>query len=95
MIIDDDLLSHLTKLSKLELEGSDRDRILEDLKKILAMVEKLKEVEVTNVEPMVYPGQTELTTRPDEVSDQLDRSAALQNAPEHDGKHFLVPRVIE
>lgn len=96
MTIDDVLLSKLTKLSKLELDEQRTNQIKGDLKNILAMVEKLKEVNVEGISPLVYLSEVENDLRPDEIAHQLDREAALKNAPETDdnGEFFKVPRVV-
>lgn len=96
MTVDDALLSKLTKLTKLELTGQQQEKIKGDLKNILAMVEKLKEVDVDGVEPLRYLSEVENELRPDEVAHELKREQALKNAPDQDadGQFFRVPRVV-
>ncbi|PHI19363.1 Asp-tRNA(Asn)/Glu-tRNA(Gln) amidotransferase GatCAB subunit C [Lewinellaceae bacterium SD302] len=97
MNVDDALLSRLTRLTKLELDTDRREQLKGDLKNILAMVDKLKEVDVEGVEPLRYLTEVENDLRPDEVAHEIDREKALRNAPDQDqdGQFFRVPRVVK
>jgi aspartyl-tRNA(Asn)/glutamyl-tRNA(Gln) amidotransferase subunit C len=94
MNIEDDLVLRLARLAKLDLPPERLHSLSADLKGILAMVDKLNELDLADVEPLRYVTGTEQSLRPDTVGPQLDRTAALTNAPDHDGSHFRVPRVL-
>ncbi len=96
MNVNDELLSKLTRLAKLDLDKDQRMNVKNDLHRILTMVDKLKEVDVDGVEPLRYITSVENDLRPDEVGDELDRRKALDNAPDQDesGEFFRVPRVV-
>ena len=94
MTIDNELISRLEHLARLELSEEERHRIQKDLNEILKMVEKLNELDTENVEPLIYVSEEENVLREDEIKNQVDRSEALKNAPDQDGVHFKVPRVI-
>lgn len=97
MTVDDELLSHLSKLAKLDPQAEERKRLGDDLKNILAMVEKLGEVDVEGVEPLYYITDVENDLRPDAIANELPREKAMRNAPDQDeeGQFFRVPKVIE
>lgn len=95
MKIDKTLISKLEKLSRLELEASEKATIQHDLNNILTMVEKLNELNTDGVEPLIHLSEEERSLRSDEVKNQIDRAEALKNAPQHDGQYFLVPKVIK
>ena len=95
MTIDKELISRLEHLARLELSPKERERILHDLNEILVMVEKLKELDTDNVEPLIYITEEEIEHRTDEIKNQIDRATALKNAPDTDGTYFKVPKVIE
>lgn len=94
MQIDRDLILKLENLAKLELSEAEREQLGGDLTKILAMVEKLQELDTTNVEPLVYISQPDSKLREDEVKNQVDNEQAILNAPEKSGPYFKVPKVI-
>ncbi len=95
MRIDIDLISHLEKLARLRLEAAERDRLRGDLEKMLAMVEKLRELDLENVPPLLHLREADAELRPDRVEGQADRAAALDRAPDTDGQFFRVPKVIQ
>ena len=70
--------------------------MLRDLNSILEYIDRLNELDTTNVPPMA---QTSLPTveamREDELRPCLQREDALKNAPDSDGEFFRVPKVIE
>ena len=49
---------------------------------ILKMVSKLEELDLDNVEPLIYITEEVNVLRADEVKNQVDREAALSNAPD-------------
>ena len=95
MKIDDQLISRLELLARLRLSDAEKDRLKTDLNSILAMVEKLNDLDVDNVEPLVYLNEALNRPRTDEVQNQVSREEALRNAPDQDGKFFRVPKVID
>lgn len=95
MQIDEKLISRLEHLARLELSKEERGHIQHDLNKILEMVEKLNELDTTNVQPLVYINEEGNVWREDEVKNQLNQKKALKNAPDQDGTFFKVPKVID
>lgn len=95
MQIDATLISGLEKLARLQLDEAEREKLTADLQRILDMVDKLRELDTTGVEPLVYLNEEPNALRADEVANQLNRDEALKNAPRHDGQFFRVPKVIE
>jgi len=95
MQIDEKLISRLEHLARLELSVDERAHLQADLNKILEMVEKLNELDTTNVDPLVYINEEGNVWREDEISHQINREKALKNAPDQDGVFFKVPKVID
>ena len=95
MKIDTALISRLEKLARLQLSPAEREKMTDDLQLILDMVDKLKELDTSDVEPLVYLNGEQNITREDEIANQLTQNKALRNAPKHDGRFFRVPKVIE
>jgi aspartyl-tRNA(Asn)/glutamyl-tRNA(Gln) amidotransferase subunit C len=95
MQIDEQLISRLEHLARLELSPEERATIQKDLNNILTMVEKLNELDTKNVDPLVYINEEGNVWREDQVQHQLEREKALKNAPDQDGRFFKVPKVID
>lgn len=95
MIIDNELILKLEHLARLQLSEAERGALKGDLNKILTMVERLKEVDTDNVEPLVYLNEQSNSLRTDEVANQVDRKDALKNAPDSNEPYFKVPKVID
>ena len=95
MQLDKDLISRLEKLARLQLRDPEREKLQGDLQRILDMVDKLQELDTTGVEPLVYLNDQGNVLRDDVVGAPLPLEQVLQNAPQHDGQYFRVPKVIE
>lgn len=94
MQIDHSLILKLEQLAKLELSVAERERLRHDLNKILAMIEKLEELDTSNVEPLVYINDEFNVFREDTVKNQVSQEQALSNAPGQDGQYFKVPKIL-
>jgi aspartyl-tRNA(Asn)/glutamyl-tRNA(Gln) amidotransferase subunit C len=90
-----DDVKKVAALARLKVTESEVDSLVHDLGAIIGYVEVLKEVDTTNVEPLVHAVELQNVLRPDELKDSLPRPQALSNAPRTDGKYFLVPAIIE
>jgi len=88
----------IADLANLHLTNEEIARMARDLDEILTHIDKLNELDTSNVEPMAQvlfeAGET-ATLRPDVVSGTLDNATALANAPQSGAGQFKVPKVIE
>ncbi len=96
-MIDREKVEHIAKLARLGLTEEEKAKFEAELSAILGFVEKLKEVEVGNVEPMA--GGTDLNNimREDEAreKDKESRQKILDNAPKRKGDYVEVLAVFE
>ncbi len=95
MKIDEDLILKLERLSRLELSPAERTEMQSDLENILALCDKLKEVNTEGVEPLVYMGAQEQRLRADEIEGMVSRVEAFKNASNKNEEYFQVPKVIK
>jgi aspartyl-tRNA(Asn)/glutamyl-tRNA(Gln) amidotransferase subunit C len=95
MKIDNELVDRLAELSKLEFDAAAKENIKKDLGKILDMVDRLKEINVDGVEPLIYMSDEVNVLRMDEVKGEVTKAEALLNAPQKDSDYFKVPKVIK
>ena len=95
MSISREQTEHVAHLSRLHLSDAELDRLSDDLAHILAYVDKLNELDTSDVEPMVHGIEGRQPLRGDAVGESLQRDEALQNAPESSEGCFKVPRIID
>ncbi|HOX07034.1 MAG TPA: Asp-tRNA(Asn)/Glu-tRNA(Gln) amidotransferase subunit GatC [Planctomycetota bacterium] len=88
-------VEHVAHLARLALSDEELTRFHKQLDNILGYVEKLNQADTTGVEPLVHAAGAGNVMRDDEVRPSLDRGKALAEAPDSDGWHFRVPRIIE
>ena len=62
---------------------------------MLGFIEKLNELDTTDVEPLIYMSDEVNVLREDDVKHDISQDDALKNAPKHDSDYFKVPKVIE
>ena len=93
MTVDQQLILKLEKLARLRLADTEREHLANDLTKILGMVDKLRELDTTGVEPLRYLTDLPAQPREDVVKNQLSHKNALENAPDTDGEFFRVPKM--
>ena len=88
----------IADLARLELTAEETDLFTEQLSSIIGYVEKLNELDTTNVPPMSHcapaGGYGEYARRDDQVRASIGQKLAVENAPDSDGGYFKVPRVI-
>lgn len=94
MKINDELIDKLSTLAKLEFEAGDKAEIREDLSKIISFVEKINEVDLSGVEPLIYVTDEVNVMRTDEVRSDITQAEALKNAPKKDSDYIKVPKVL-
>ena len=95
MQIDGNLTLRLEQLAKLELDDEERQHLIQELNHILELVEQMNRLDTSAVEPLTYVNTGVNRFRADEISGQVERSAALRSAPDSDGSFFKVPKVID
>lgn len=95
MVVNDALIEKLAHLSRLEFNSKEKNEIKNDLQKMIAFVEKLNELDISGVDPLLHMTDEVNVLREDEVKGSVSREEALKNAPDHDGIYFKVPKVIK
>lgn len=92
-------IDRIAHLARLELSGDQREQMLAKLNGFFNLVEAMRAVDTTGVEPLAHPlaavQDVALRLRDDVVSEPNQRQANQQNAPAVEDGLFLVPKVIE
>jgi len=95
MEVNDQLVEKLAHLSRLQFTDTEKAGIKNDLQRMIGFVEKLNELDLAGVEPLLHMSPEVNVLREDEIRGSVSRSAALSNAPLHDEQFFKVPKVIK
>lgn len=88
-------VEHVALLARLGLTDEEIDRMQAQLSHILETVERLRDVDTSQVGPTAQVIALENVMRDDEPRPGLDRESALANAPRRDGPMLRVPVVLE
>ena len=92
-------IARIANLARLELKPIESERMLTQINGFFDLVEKMRAVDTTGVEPLAHPLATiqdiTLRLREDRVSEPAQREANQRNAPAVERGLFLVPKVIE
>ncbi len=88
-------VKYVAHLARLALTPEEEQKIGQQLGNVLGYIEKLKEVDVTGVEPTAHAFPLVNVVRPDEVRPSLSHSEALRNAPAQANGLFMVPKIVE
>ena len=88
-------VEHVARLARLELTEIEKEEFTGQLNEILDFVEKLNELDTTNIEPTAHAIPVANVFRPDQVTPSLDLEGALSNAPDRVDNFFKVPKMLE
>jgi aspartyl-tRNA(Asn)/glutamyl-tRNA(Gln) amidotransferase subunit C len=111
MKVTDKDVSYVAELANLELTEDERKGMLRDLNSILEYIDRLNELDTSNVPPMAQVSDRYGVDQSKQGSDRfayarredvleglrksLPHDEALANAPDADENFFRVPKVIE
>jgi len=88
-------INYVAHLARLRLSPEEQARLGAQLGDILRYIEKLKEVDVSQVEPTAHAVPLVNVTRADEVRPSLSHDEAMRNAPAKANGLFVVPKIVE
>ncbi len=88
-------VKYVAHLARLALTPEEESKLGAQLGNIIGFVEKLKSVDVSNVEPTAHAVPTVNVTRADEVRESLPHEEAMRNAPAKANGLFVVPKIVE
>lgn len=93
--IDAELVKKIAKLSRLEMADGEVEEFTAQLGAIIEYVEKMNQLDTTNIEPLAHCLPINNRFREDETKPSLGSDSALANAPERDGDFFKVPKILD
>ena len=95
MTIDLKTVKHISKLARLSVDEEKANKLAGDLNSIFTFIEKLNELNTSDVQPLTSIAETTLRFRKDEIKSENIREKILKNSPENNEDFFVVPKVVE
>ncbi len=95
MEITPQLFDELAHLARLQFADNEKDAIRLDMQKMIQFVEKLNEIDTTNVAPLVHITSAIQQPRADIANNGNTTAEVLLNAPASKNNYILVPKVID
>ena len=95
MTIDLKTIKHISKLSRISVDDEKAKKLAGDMNSIFDFIEKLKELDTDNVEPLTSVAETTLKLRIDDVKSGNIKEQVLKNSQDENEDFFVVPRVVE
>jgi len=93
--IDKTVVEHVADLARLEFDDEEKELYIKQLNSILTYMEKLNELDTTDVPPTSHVISLANVFRDDSVIESLEREKSFDNAPETDRGYFKVRKIIE
>ena len=88
-------VKYVAQLARLALTSDEEIKLTAQLGNILGYIEKLRELDVSSVEPTAHAMPMVNVTRADEIRPSLPHEEALRNAPRQANGLFIVPKIVE
>ncbi len=88
-------VQYVAHLARLQLTPEEELKFGAQLGQVLGYIEKLKELDVSNVEPTAHAVPLVNVTRADEMRPSLSHEEAMRNAPSEANGLFIVPKIVE
>ena len=83
------------RLARIAIDETEADAVLEQLRRIFDMIEEMRAVDVSGVDPMAHAQDVTLRLREDVVTESDQHGLFQSIAPRVERGLYLVPKVIE
>jgi aspartyl-tRNA(Asn)/glutamyl-tRNA(Gln) amidotransferase subunit C len=90
-MIDRDQVLHVARLARLRLSDEEIDAMARELSSVLDHIEKISELDLSDVEPTTHVVTVENVLRPDEPRPSWPKERVLESAPDPSHGGFRVP----
>ena len=88
-------VGYVAQLARMNLSPAEKELFQRQLSDVLHYIEKLREVDVTQVEAATHAVPVFNVFRDDKPRDCFTAEEALVNAPRKSNNLFIVPKVVE
>ena len=94
-VINDETIEYVGILAKLELSDEEKEQAKKDMGSMLDYIDKLGELDTTDIEPMSHVFPVQNVFREDVVINGDDSANILKNAPGEKDNMFMAPKTFE
>jgi aspartyl-tRNA(Asn)/glutamyl-tRNA(Gln) amidotransferase subunit C len=95
MSLTNDDVRRIARLARIAITEDESAQVLERLNRVLALIEEMRAVDVSGVEPMAHALELGQRLREDKVTESDQHRLYQSVAPAVEGDLYLVPKVIE
>ena len=95
MSLDKSDVERISWLARLTIAEDHFPEYTRDLSEILDMVEQMKNIDTSSIDPLSHPLEIDARLRNDEITEKNDRERFQSIAPDVANGHYLVPKVID
>ena len=95
MKITKETIEHVANLARLNLTEKEKEELTGQMGDIISYVDKLNELDTTDVKPMEHVIPIRNVLREDKTEESFDREKILANAPSEEDGCFKVPKIVE
>ncbi|MEA3194203.1 MAG: aspartyl-tRNA(Asn)/glutamyl-tRNA(Gln) amidotransferase subunit [Betaproteobacteria bacterium] len=95
MSLTHDDVRRIAALARIAITADESAEVLERLNRVLALIEEMRAIDVSAVEPMAHALDVGQRLRADEVTEKDRREPYQSVAPAVEDGLYLVPKVIE
>lgn len=93
--ITEETIEYVSALAKLELSPEERQQAKKDMENMLGYIDRMRELDTENVQPLFHILPSENVFREDVVIGGDESRETLRNAPEVRDNMFVVPRTVD
>jgi aspartyl-tRNA(Asn)/glutamyl-tRNA(Gln) amidotransferase subunit C len=95
MSLSDDQIRRIARLARIAVRPEELAAVAERLNRVLGLIDQMRAIDTTGIEPMSHALDVVQRLRSDEVTEPDRREAYQSAAPAVEGGLYLVPKVIE
>lgn len=88
-------VKYVAQLARISLSPEEEKKLGAQLGNILGYIEKLRELDVSNIEPTAHAVPLVNVARADKPEASLSQIETLRNAPRQANGLFIVPKIVE
>jgi aspartyl-tRNA(Asn)/glutamyl-tRNA(Gln) amidotransferase subunit C len=93
--MDQETVSTICYLARLEIDKNKSEKIKQDLETIIELIGSLQTIDTSSIEPLYSPLEMTALTHEDIENSDNKKNQFLENAVSSNEDYFLVPRVVE